>query len=224
MEYTFPRVWPDAQGEFFDRAQTFSATPGHNGWAIADTSAAGAPTYVNQDGGGVKLTAAATSEAENVCLYQGDVLPHDINDIQSIEFYAKVAGIDAVTTLVMGLGSARNDTPDSVATLAWFRMEGSASTTLVVVETDDGTTDNDDKATGQSLAAVYKKFVIDFTYGLTDVRFYIDDQRVAASTRFDMSAATGKVQPIFQIQKASGTGVPSVTVGPLKVTLSKQLY
>jgi hypothetical protein len=89
----------------------------------------------------------------------------------------------------------------------------------VVVETDDATTDNDDKATGQTLAAVYKTFIIDFTNGLKDVRFYIEGERVAGSTTFDMSAAaTGQnVQPLIQIQKASGTGVPAITVALVEV-------
>ena len=82
--------WPNAQGEFFDRAQTYSSTPGHNGWAIADTSSAGTPTYVNQDGGGFVATIAATSEAENVCLYQADRLIFDIDEIQSMTFFAGV--------------------------------------------------------------------------------------------------------------------------------------
>lgn len=200
----------------FDRAQAFTTTPGQNGWTIADTSSAGTPTYlcITEDGGAAKLTLAATSEAEIVTLYMNDVLPLDLANLQNVSFIAKVAGIDAVTTLTIGVGSARNDTDDSVATNAWFRMEGSVSTTALVCETDDAVTDNDDKATGTTLAATYKKLSIDFTNGLSDVRFYVDGERVASSTTFDMSGLTAglNVQPIVQLQKASGTGVPSVTI------------
>ncbi len=143
----------------FARAQTFTTTPtGEFGWTIADTSSAGAPTYLclTANGGAAKLTLAATSEAEIVTLFQNDVLPFDLAKLQKVRFMAEVAGIDSATTLTMGVGSARNDTDDSVAINAWFRMEGSASTTAVVVETDDGTTDNNDKATGATLAAVAK--------------------------------------------------------------------
>lgn len=202
--------------DMFDRAQAFTTTPGQNGWTIADTSSGGTPTYlcITEDGGAAKLTLVNTSEAEIVTLYMNDVLPWDIRQLEYVKFIAKVAGIDAVTTLTMGVGSARNDTDDSVATNAWFRMEGSASTSAVVVETDDATTDNDDKATGTTLSSTYKTFLIDFSQGISDVRFYIDGERVAASTTFSMSAvAAGQnVQPIIQIQKASGTGVPSITV------------
>lgn len=202
--------------DFFDRAQAFTTTPGQNGWTIADTSSAGTPTYlcITEDGGAAKLTLASTSEAEIVTLYTNDVLPFDLAQIQRTDFIVKVAGIDAVTTLTFGLGNARNDTDDTVGVNCWFRMEGSASTSNLLVETDDGTTDNDDKATGTTLSSTYKKCSIDFTNGLTDIRFYVDGERVASGTTFSMSAITAgqNVQPIIQLQKASGTGVPSITI------------
>lgn len=203
----------------FDRAQALTTTPGQNGWTAKDTSSAGTPTYlcITEDGGAMKLTLAATSEEEIVTMYMNDVLPLDLANLQRIEFVAKVAGIDAVTTLVFGVGTAQNDTEDSVTVNAWFRMEGSASLTAVVAETDDGTTDYDDKATGTTLAAVYKKFVIDFTNGLSDIRFFIDGERVAASTTFTLAAITAgqNVQPFVQLHKASGTGVPSITIAQI---------
>ena len=212
------KTWLD----LFDRAQEFGATPGQNGWTVTDTSAAGTPTYlcVTEDGGGAKLTLAANSEAEDVTLDLNGVLPFDIRSVKYAKFVAQVSGIDSVTTLCFGLASARNATPDSVAVNAWFRLQGSASTSAVVVETDDATTDNDDKATGYTLASVYKTFVIDFTNGLKDVRFYIEGERVAAGTTFDMSAvAAGQnVQPYVQLAKASGTGTPSVTVALVEIT------
>jgi len=74
-------------------------------------------------------------------------------------------------------------------------------------------------ATGTTLAAVYKKFHLDFTFGLADVRFYVDGDRVAASTTFDMSDKSSgqNVQPLVQLQKASGTGTPAVTIGQFGV-------
>lgn len=202
--------------ELFDRAQAFTTTSGQNGWTIADTSAAGTPTYlcVTEDGGAATLTLASTSEAENVCLYFGDVLPWDLAKLEYVKFVAKVSGVDSATTITMGVGNARNDTPDTVGVNAWFRMEGSASTSNVVVETDDGTTDNDDKATGQTLSSTYKTFLIDFSQGISDIRYYIEGERVAASTTFSMSGITAgqNVQPIIQIQKGSGTGVPAITL------------
>lgn len=205
----------------FDRAQVFSTTPGMNGWTIKDTSAAGAPTYLcaTEDGGKASLTMASTSEAEILTLYQNDVLIYDLAQLQHLWWIAKVSGLDAVTTLVMGAASAQNDTADSVSVNAWFRMEGSASTSLVVCETDDGTTDTDDKATGVSLSTTYKKFLIDFTGGLSNIRFYIDGSPVATSQTFSLAGVTSgqNVQPFVQLQKASGTGVGAIDIAQFGV-------
>lgn len=207
----------------FNRGQTYGTTPGHNGWTLEITGTT--PTIVNQNGGGVKLTLTSTSEAQIATLYQNDVLAIPLLGLQRMRFNAVVAGIDSVTTLVMGLASAQNDAADSVATNAWFRMQGSVSTTAVVTETDDGTTDNDDVATGATLAATSKEFIIDFSRGFTDIRFFIDGQPVSLATTFSMSAATSStyVQPFVQLQKASGTGVPSVTIGRIEVEYVKAL-
>lgn len=202
--------------DMFDRAQVLSTTPGMNGWTVKDTSSSGTPTYlcVTEDGGAMKLTLAATSEEEIVTMYQNDVLPWDLASLLSVSFILKVSGVDAATQLVFGLASAQNDTEDSIATNAWFRIDGVASTSALVCETDDGTTDNDDKSTGTTLSSTYKKCLIDFTNGLADVRFYVDGARVAASTTFDMSAVTSgqNVQPFVQLHKASGTGAPYVQI------------
>ena len=46
---------------------------------------------------------------------------------------------DALTTLTMGVCSARNNTIDNVAICAWFKVLGSNSLSNVVVDTRDGT-------------------------------------------------------------------------------------
>lgn len=200
----------------FDRAQALTTTPGMNGWTIKDTSSGGTPTYlcITEDGGAMKLLLEATSEAQIVTMYTNDVLIYDVRLLKQIWWELQVAGVDSVTTIVAGVGSAQNDTADSVATNAWFRIQGSVSTSNLLVETDDATNDFDDKATGTTLANVYKKLAIDFTFGFADVRFFVDGAPVARSTTFDMSdlSAGLNVQPFIQLQKASGTGIPSVTI------------
>lgn len=189
------------------------ATP----WLVADTSSAGAPTYTKGTSVAT-LKLAATSEIENVCLSFGDALGIDIDDVQSIEMRVRLdAVLTTGTELVFGLGSARNDTTDSVTANAWFKMVGANSTTAVYVETDDGTRDNDDIATGATLGTSFKKFVIDFTGGKSNVKFYIDGARVAALTTFDMSAYSSGLQPLIQIQKAANTNVNGVIIDYIEV-------
>lgn len=207
------------EDDFIGTVATFptSADPA-TPWLVDDTSSSGTPTYTTGTSVAV-LTLASTEEVENVCLHHGDALSFDIDLIQSIEFSAKtVATLDSATTIVMGVGSARADDPDAVAANAFFKLAGSNA---IVCESDDGTNDNDDKATGLSLVATYRRFLIDFTGGKSNVKFYIDGQRVASSTTFDMSNYSAGLQPIFQIQKTSDTNTDSLTIDYVRVTCKR---
>jgi len=197
-------------------------------FTIADTSAAGAPTVGGLLGGGVRLLLAGSTEVENLCLYMGDVLPFDIDDIIRAWFIAKTtATLDSATSIAFGLASARNDAIDSLTNHASFRCIGD---NVVVVETDDGTTDLDDKATGLTLADVWKRFEINFAernstmeppslslgrksnlgfYGANDIGSL---RRVASGTRFDMSAATSGLQLYAQIQKTSDANTDNLDI------------
>ncbi len=96
-----------------------------------------------------------------------------------------------------------------------FRIIGSNA---IVCETDDAVTDRDDVATGVSfVSGVYRKFVIDFTGGKSDVKFYIDGVRVAASTTFTMANYTAGFQPYFQIQKTSDNNTDAFSVDYIKI-------
>ncbi len=205
----------------FDRAQAITTTPGHNGWTIDKEAAGGTPTYLNitEAGGALKLLLDNTSEAQGITLFQNDVLIYDVAQIKSIWWIAKVSAISAVTDVVFGVGSARNDTIDSVATNAWFKIDGSASQSNVLCQSDDATNDLS-AASGDSLAAVYKKMLVDFTNGLSDVRYFMDGARVASGTTFDMSDLTDglNVQPYVQLRKASGTTVDFVTIAQFGIT------
>ena len=191
-------------------------------WLVDDTSSAGAPVY-SKGTSEATLTLAATSEIENVCLHFNDALDFDIDDIQRVTMRVKIgaATFTSGSILCFGVGSARDDTANSVVANAWFRMEGANSTTLVYAETDDGTRDVDDVSTGVALGTTYKNFVIDFTGGKSNVKFYIDGQRVCSTQTFDMSAYTAGLQPIIQLQKAANTNVDSVVIDFIEVVCKR---
>jgi hypothetical protein len=208
--------------DFIGTSATFpsSADPATS-WLIVDTSAAGTPTYTRA-ASVATLTLAATNEVENLCLAHGDSLAFDIDLIQSIEMRCRLtAAFTTGSELVWGLASARNDTTDSVAANAWFKMVGANSTSLVYVETDDGTRDVDDVSTGQTLGTTFRKFFIDFTGGKSNVKFYIDGIQVAASQRFDMSAYSVGLQPLIQLQKAANTNVDAIVVDYVDITCKR---
>jgi len=205
-------------------ADTYSTAGQGSPWAIADTSSSGTPTYAHVSPsatGEIALTLAATSEVENVCLSFGDVLPFEIDNLQRFEARVKVSGCTTGTTIAWGLATARNDTPGSIANRALFRMTGATSTTAVTVETDDATTDSGLIATGATLATVYKEFVIDFTGGKSNVKFYIDGVRVASATTFSLAGFSASMQPFFQIQKAANTNVDAITIDYVRVLLER---
>ncbi len=205
--------------DFSGAVATFptSADPA-TAWLVDDVSVTGTPTYT-------KGTSEATLTLNNdnaaviVALHFNDSLDFDIDDIQRVTMRVKI-GASTFTSgsiLCFGVGSARNDTANDVAANAWFRMEGANSTTLVYAETDDGTRDVDDISTGVTLGTTYKDFVIDFTGGKSNVKFYIDGVRVCASQTFDMSAYSSGLQPIIQIQKAANTNADSVVVDYIEI-------
>lgn len=181
-------------------------------WVTAVTGAA-PPTHVRNASNAV-LTLTSDNQAQILGMHHGGGLSFDIDDIHSVEMRVKIgaATFTSGSELVFGVGSARNDTTDSVAANAWFKMVGASSTNLVYCETDDGTRDVDDISSGVTLGTTYKRFYIDFTGGKSNVKFYIDGQRVAASQTFDMSAYSSGLQPIIQLQKAANTNADVATI------------
>ena len=186
---------------------------------LVDTTGAAPPTFL-RNGGNAILSLEATSQIQIIGLHHGDAKTFDIDDIQRVEMRAKLGAttFTSGSILVFGVSGDRNDTADSMAESAWFRMEGANSTTLVYCETDDGTNEKNDISTTVTLSTTYKEFVIDFTGGKTNVRFFIDGVRVCASTTFDMSAYTGNLQPMIQLQKAANTNADVFTLDYVKIT------
>lgn len=188
----------------------------------------GSSTVAGLTGGGIRLLNESTNEVQNMCLYMGDVLPFDIDEIISVEFIVKtIASLNAASSLAFGLCSARNDAIDSLAAHASFRCIGSNA---VLVETDDGTNDNDDVATGLTLGATWKRFRIDFASRnstmeppsvslgrKSNIEFYgANDhgslRRVASGTRFDLSNYSGGLQLYAQLQKTADTNTDNLDI------------
>lgn len=196
-------------------------------WVVTDVSSSGTPTYLCTSGnsGDAVLTLASTSEAEIVALHHGDVLPFNINKIDSIRMGISMSGIDSVTTAIWGLASAYAADEDATTINAHFKVDGGVSTSAIVVETDDGVTDDDDNATGLSISSTSREFKIDFSNGLADVRFYGEKSngQLVRVGSYDMSACSSsqKVQPMFKVEKDSGTGVAALVIDYVEVIYRK---
>jgi len=198
-------------------------------WCSKITKTAGSPTVAAVSGGGLALAMDNANEVQNLCLYMGDILPFDIDDLIRVEFLAKIsASLNAAVTAVFGVASARNDNPDSITEAALFKLDGSNT---VVVETDDGTNEvNDGSADGMTLEATYKRFAIDFATGIksqsapslstggkSDIQFHIGNsngslRRVGRNTSHSMAAYAGNLQLIAQIQKTAAAVTGTLTI------------
>lgn len=197
------------------------------------SKATGSCTIASASGGPMVLTLDATSEVQNACFYMGDILPYDIEDLIRVSFLVKAsASLAAAVSGAFGVCSARNDTLDTIAEQAMFRLQGSNA---LLCESDDGTTDNDDIATGFSLSTTYRRCVIDFSTGIltrsppskslggrAQTYFYVSNdngslQRVATGTNFNLSAYAGNLQLFAQLQKTSGTATGSLSILEIEV-------
>lgn len=192
-----------------------------NPWCINEIKTNGTPTYAgvnNAAMGAVSLAFDNTAEVQSVCLYHGDNLNFDIDNIIQFGWRVKVGGtLDSATSIAIGMGTARNNTIESVSTHAFFVLTGANT---ITVDTNDGTNDKDLIATGKSLSTTYLDLSVSFASGGTsDVRFFIDGSPVAQGTTFSLAAYTGNLQPICQIQKTSDNNTDSITVDRFWVTM-----
>lgn len=89
---------------------------------------------------------------------------------------------------------------------------------VVTCESDDNATDTSSATSVTMVAGTYYTFWIDCTVQ-TDIKFYINGVKVAASTTFAnaASAANSKCQPHSGLYKASGAGLGVMSVDYVKV-------
>lgn len=201
-----------------------SADTAQGPWLCKDTSAAGAPTLAvsaDYDAGAFELKVAANDEAEVLTLYWGDQQNIDPAYDPIMTCRVKVVATPAATdTIVFGLAAAQADVLDNVTSNAWFRIEGANLTLLA--ESDDGTTDTDDTATGVTLMAnTWYEFKIDAT-DHEDVKMYYRATlgcvwtQLAASTTFKIHSTTS-LQPFVQVQKTGGATQVDVLIDYIDV-------
>lgn len=214
--------------DFFG-AGTFGAAAAGSPWVVTDTSSSGTPTVAVVDMGEATTAGAqgvvqmtldsGQTEVENLCLSFGDKLCFDIDKIRGFECRVKMgqATLDSNSQVAFGLTGDRNDTIDTIAYQALYRVIGADSTTAVVAESDDGTVDNNDIATGQTLINSWRVFKMEFFAGQSAVMYCIDDIPCATDTTFDLSNYHAGLQPFFQLQKSSDSNGDSLLIDYVKI-------
>ncbi len=177
--------------------------------------------------GNLDLSLGAAAAADSASVYMNDELPFLISDLIRVEFLVQVdATIDAEATIAFGVCSAFNVNPDSMTECVLFKMQGNSK---ILCESDDGTNDNRDIATGFDIRSdAWQRFVIDFSVGnttvsagaskggLSDVQFFAGNKnynalrRVASGQRFDVSNYIGGLQLFAIASKTNANAVANV--------------
>lgn len=191
-------------------------------------------------GGYVTLGLAVTSEAEAHRLSYG-AASFRIADLQWAKFrIACDANLPANTQIAVGLAGSPQDDPDNNAEGVWFKV---LADNTIVMESDDGTTDQDDKSTGMSLGLTFRTLLLNFRDGMfrKDIRLGGNEggykavlgsiensngvlRDVARSTQFTLSAASGPLQPFVQIAKTSSADWAHLFVQEIEIAVKRISY
>lgn len=165
--------------------------------------------------GAVSLALTATSEAQLAGFDYADQRPYVLNQGLNFEARIKLSVLPTSgTIMVIGLCGDHNATADTIAENIWFRVDGSGA---IKCESDDTATDTDDVATGVTVTnADWVVLRIDCTVA-TDIKFYINGNRVASGTTFTHATGGLKLQPVARLNKASGTSVGTMLVDYIAV-------
>lgn len=212
-QQSFETVHPMAGYSFredFDQ----KAIDSTNLWTLIDVSTTGNSTPIlaaDAASGVLRCPLDATSEAQESGVTRGDQRVLVLNQGLIIEYALALQTLPtSLGIAVWGLAGDKNAVANTVAESIWFRADGSGA---VTVETDDTVNETSLVATGTTLTAGTQAiFRIDCSV-TTSVKFFINGNRVAGTTTFNMSTVpTLKLQPYVHIAKASGTGVGTVDV------------
>lgn len=117
-------------------------------------------------------------------------------------------------SMFVGMAGVWTDGPDNMSRSVWFAARASGE---IFCEIDDAGTDSSVTSGVTATTAQWKRLKIDAT-AIADIKFYIDDVRVASGTTFGF-AGTGDdalMQPYVGCYKVSGVGV-----GVLKVDYAR---
>ena len=166
----------------------------------------GTPTALAMVNGCVALGLEATEEAEAHAVTSGEQFR--IADLQYLQIVAACsANLGANSGIALGLCKTRNNAPDSINEGVWFRV---MDDNTVRAESDDGTTDVDDKLTNLSAGLTLKRFVFNFRDGWwkRDIRAG-GHQGGSAAVQLSMDNAAGNLVPVcrgdqFTLAAASG--------------------
>lgn len=183
-------------------------------WGTRDAGAATEAVVADGANGWVGLTLDATNEVQVAGIDWADQRTLVLNQTLIFEtrFRLSVLPTGSVVACI-GLCGDYNAAVNTVAESIWFRLDGGGA---VTVETDDTVHETSQVATGITLTAGASITARIDCSDIADVKFFINGDRVAGATVFDMSQVPAlALQPVARIGKESA----AVSVGTLQVDM-----
>lgn len=181
-------------------------------WGTRDAGAATEAVLADGANGILSLTLDATNEVQLAGIDWADQRTLVLNRGLVIEtmFRFSVLPTGSVVACV-GLCGDHNAAVNTVAESIWFRADGSGA---ITVETDDTSNETSQVSTGVTLTTADWVVARIDCRDTADIKFYINGERVAGGTTFNMSAVPAlALQPVARIGKQAG----ATTVGTLQV-------
>ena len=158
-------------------------------------------------GGASPISCKSSTGASNEVIFEARVKITLATDtfFEVASAYNVIIGLASSGTAISKSTDAFGAAADNVG----FRLGGADITNSIFLESDDGTTDNDDKDSGVDFTSgTYAVYKIDMT-DLSNVLFFVDGVMVNNGNTFDMSqiAAGDLLEPyiVFARTSASGT-------------------
>ena len=185
-------------------------------WLKTETNGLGV-TESDEANGVLKLAFDAVAEAA-LAVWRQTAKSFDIDKKPIFECRLAIfdIGDNAALDINFGMADGTHATDfDSIAAYAAFHLNGNDLS--LFCHSDDGTTDTAEIDTTTDLVDdAYNNFKIDFA-DKSDVKFYLNDARVASGTTFDMSAFSGRLMPIVHVEKTSDNTTADVRVDRIRV-------
>lgn len=197
-----------------------------NGWSKVETNGSGV-TSSDQANGVLTFAFDAVAEAATAVLYMINN-PFDIDDAPIVDFRLAIYDIGDDAALDINFGIA-NDThatdADVITESAFFHLDGTSL--ALVLESDDGTEEQGDVATGVTLVDdTFYDFRVDMT-DKTSVTFWykavtaVAWTQLAAATTFNMENATSTLTPMVHVEKTSNDTLADVRLDFISFTATR---
>ena len=181
-------------------------------WGTRDAGAATEAVVADAANGAVGLALDATNEIQLAGIDWADQRTLVLNQglVFEARFRLSVLPTGSVVAVV-GLCGDHNAAVNTVAESIWFRADGNG---VITVENDDTVHETSQVATGKTLTTADWIIARIDCSDIADVKFFINGDRVATGTTFNMSQVPAlALQPVARIGKEGAAS----SVGTLQV-------